>query len=239
MDLKTSLSSLPGIGPGTIWKLKKLAIETVENLITHYPFRYDDFSNIKPAIEAQVGEVVTLQGEIWSIKNIFTRSRKVLTQAIFNDGTSPLTLTWFNQGWLTKQIIVGDRLQISGKLGKYKNKLSMMAPRWEKLETLGLHLKGVASIFTGNLTDLVEELKGEGYKHILVEGGPTLLGSFLKEGLIDEIFLTIAPKIFGSKPGSTKTLIEGILLPSNKFKLKLISVKKIKDELFLRYTVRP
>lgn len=86
-----------------------------------------------------------------------------------------------------------------------------------------------------DLNKMVKELREKGYKHILVEGGPTVLGSFLRMGLIDEIFLTIAPKIYGSKPSSTKTLVEGILLPPNKSKLKLISVKKIKDELFLRY----
>lgn len=88
-----------------------------------------------------------------------------------------------------------------------------------------------------NLPKLVKEFKKKGYKHILVEGGPTLLGSFLKENLLDEIFLTIAPKIYGSKPTHTITLVEGILLPPNKFRLILISVKKIKDELFLRYRV--
>lgn len=92
--------------------------------------------------------------------------------------------------------------------------------------------------YNGDLKELTEELYEKGYKHVLVEGGPTLLGSFLKEGLIDEIFLTIAPKIYGSKPNSTKTLVEGILLPVNKFKLKLISVKKIKNELFLRYSLK-
>lgn len=105
-------------------------------------------------------------------------------------------------------------------------------------KSLSLHLRGASTIFTGNLSELVEELQDKGYQHILVEGGPTLLGSFLEEGLMDEVFLTIAPRIFGSKPNSTKTLVEGILLPVNKFKLKLISVKRIKDELFLRYSVK-
>lgn len=90
-------------------------------------------------------------------------------------------------------------------------------------------------VATRNLKELVKEFTKRGYRNILIEGGPTLLGSFFNEGLIDEVFLTIAPKIYGSKPFSTKTLIEGILLPPNKFKLKLISVKKIADELFLRY----
>jgi 2,5-diamino-6-(ribosylamino)-4(3H)-pyrimidinone 5'-phosphate reductase len=99
-------------------------------------------------------------------------------------------------------------------------------------------LKDSATIFSHDLKELVKVLKDKGYKDILVEGGPTLLGSFLSAELIDEIFLTIAPKIYGSKPFLSKTLIEGILLPQNKFKLKLISVKTIKNELFLRYQVR-
>lgn len=86
-----------------------------------------------------------------------------------------------------------------------------------------------------DLKKLVKHLEDKEYKNVLVEGGPTLLGSFLKEELLDEIFLTIAPKIYGSKANSTQTLVEGILLPSNKYKLKLISCKIIKDELFLRY----
>ncbi len=169
MDLKTQLSSLTGIGQGTLWKLKKLELQTVEDLIYHFPFRYDDFSNLKSAHEAKIGEVVTLVGEIWSIKNIFTRSRKVLTQAIFNDGTAPIVLTWFNQVWLTKQISVGDRLQISGKLDKYKNKLSIMVPRWERLQTPGVKYVQTPGLHTGRLVAVYPETLGLTSKWILTK----------------------------------------------------------------------
>lgn len=87
----------------------------------------------------------------------------------------------------------------------------------------------------GSLKKLVNHLKEQGYTNVLVEGGPKLLGSFLKENLIDEVFLTISPKIYGTNE-STKNLVEGQLFPPNQIKhLKLISVKRIKDELFLRY----
>src|SRR3989344_6519866 len=125
MNLNTPLSSLLGIGYTFSRRLERLGLLTVADLIYHFPFRYDDFSNVSNALDAQIGEKVTLKGEIWSIRNIFTRSRKVLTRAVFNDGTSPITLTWFNQSYLTKSIITGDKLQISGKLSKYKNKLSI------------------------------------------------------------------------------------------------------------------
>src|SRR3989344_6556622 len=159
MELNTPLKYVLGIGPGLSFKLNKLSLLTVSDLIYHFPFRYDDFSAIKPATDAQIGEVVTLKGEVWSIKNIYTRSRKVLTQAIFNDGTSPINLTWFNQSWLTKQIKTGDRLQISGKLTEYKNKLSMMAPRFEKMANT-LSAKPITSLHTGKLVPVYPETEG-------------------------------------------------------------------------------
>lgn len=158
MNLKTPLYQLTGIGSLLTYKLKQLNITSVEDLIYHFPFRYDDFSQVKSAKEAQIGEVVTLQGEIWKIKNVYTRFGKVLTQAVFNDGTSPIVLTWFNQSWLVKQIQVGDKLQISGKLTKYKNKLSIMAPSWEKLTT-DSSIK-TAALHTGRLVPVYPETAG-------------------------------------------------------------------------------
>ncbi len=154
MNLNTPLYTLFGIGSVVSYRLKKLNLLTVEDLIYHFPFRYDDFSAIKSAAEATLGEVVTLQGEIWSIKNIYTRFGKVLTQAILNDGTAPLILTWFNQSYLTKQIKTGDKLQVSGKLTKYKNKLSIMAPQWERVGELDSHLH------TGRLVPVYPETLG-------------------------------------------------------------------------------
>lgn len=160
MNLGTSLSDLPGIGSSYIWRLKQLNIQTVEDLIIHYPFRYDDFSQLSSASSAPIDQKVTLKGEIWSIKNVYTRSRKVLTQAIFNDGTLPINLTWFNQSWLTKQLNTGDRVQISGKLTKYKNKYTIMAPVWEMLET-GDRGRGESNaLHTGRLVPVYPETAG-------------------------------------------------------------------------------
>ncbi len=161
MDLKTPLYEINGIGIGTIWKLKKLNLNTIEDLIYHFPFRYDDFSQNTTVENAQINQVVTLQGEIWSIKNIYTRSKKVLTQALFNDGSTPILLTWFNQSYLTKQIIVGDKLQISGKLTRYKNKLSIIVPRWEKISQVDNLSQGASKpIHTGKLVPIYPETLG-------------------------------------------------------------------------------
>ncbi len=188
MDLQTPLSSIAGIGPGLIFKLSRLNLNTIEDLIYHFPFRYDDFSQTTTIKDAQVGQVVTLQGEIWSIKNIYTRSGKILTQAIFNDGTSPLDLTWFNQGWITKQIQVGDKLQISGKLTKYKNKLSIMVPKWEKMA--GGH-SALDMIHTGKLVAVYPETEGLSSKWVRTK--------------IDQILPQVLAKIQDPLPDFIKT----------------------------------
>lgn len=89
-----------------------------------------------------------------------------------------------------------------------------------------------------NLQKLSKDLYNKGYKNVLVEGGPHLLTSFLKINLIDEIFLTIAPRIFGNELGNTLTLVEGYLFPKNAIiTLSLLSVKKLESEIYLRYKV--
>lgn len=157
MDLSTPIGAVPRVGAYFKSALNKLGIFTVEDLLHHYPFRYDDFSQTTTAIETQVGETVTLTGEIWSMQNIFTKSRKVLTRAVFNDGTSAIELTWFNSPWLTKSINTGDRLQISGKVSKFKNKLSIVAPIWEKVAAIE---KTHQSLNTGRLVPIYPETFG-------------------------------------------------------------------------------
>ena len=53
-----------------------------------------------------------------------------------------------------------------------------------------------------NLHFILDELSRRGVNHLLVEGGPNILTSFLKEDIADEIVVYIAPKIHGSRGGA-------------------------------------
>ena len=93
-------------------------------------------------------------------------------------------------------------------------------------------VKGQLEFSNENPEKLIKRMEGLGYKKILLVGGATINGLFLKENLVDELYLTIEPKIFGSG----KNIIEGQLL--DKF-LQLINVKKLnkKGTLLLRYKI--
>ncbi|HEY8284855.1 MAG TPA: dihydrofolate reductase family protein [Chloroflexota bacterium] len=72
---------------------------------------------------------------------------------------------------------------------------------------------------------------------ILVEGGPRLLGDFMTEGCLDELFLTLAPQVAGRDDATTRPgLIAGHkFAPGQPLWGTLMGVKRAGNHLFLRY----
>ena len=74
-----------------------------------------------------------------------------------------------------------------------------------------------------------------GVRRLLVEGGPRVYGAFLRAGLIDELYWTLAPKLSGgdNAPG----MFEGPPLPAGARGLRLLSLYEHHGELYLRYAL--
>lgn len=86
---------------------------------------------------------------------------------------------------------------------------------------------------------LLARLRAEGLQAILTEGGPSLVGELFRDGLIDELFLTVAPRLFGRQAGDgRKSLIDGVDLAGalTGLGLTLASVRRHESYLFLRYS---
>lgn len=85
---------------------------------------------------------------------------------------------------------------------------------------------------------VVASLVQLGFSRLLVEGGGEIMWMFIKENLLDELNVTIVPKILGGKDAPTLVEGEGFTLKTLKtFKLKKCT--RIKDELFLVYKKDP
>jgi riboflavin biosynthesis pyrimidine reductase len=78
------------------------------------------------------------------------------------------------------------------------------------------------------------ELRAAGIRSLLCEGGPHLNATLFDEGLVDELFLTIAPTVAGA--GETLTIVEGHALPEA-VDLELLTAHEADGHLFLRYRV--
>lgn len=88
-----------------------------------------------------------------------------------------------------------------------------------------------------SLSEVLALIRGDGYSKILTEGGPTILGQFVGERLLDELFLTLSPALAG-RSGHTRRpgLVEGFAFAPNQLEpVTLVSVKRGNSHLFLRY----
>jgi len=97
------------------------------------------------------------------------------------------------------------------------------------LEKNPKEIEGVKWV-SGEPEDVLKELEEMGYESAVLGGGAFINGLFLEKGLIDEVAITIEPKVFG----------DGISLFKGDFdaNLKLIGVEKInEDSVILRYKV--
>jgi riboflavin biosynthesis pyrimidine reductase len=99
---------------------------------------------------------------------------------------------------------------------------------------------GVRALGAGNVLEpgaVVSCIADEAGGLILCEGGPTLLGELAHAGLLDELFLTVAPQLAGRDEQHRRLgLVESFAAtPSEAPKLRLRSLRRAEDHLFVRY----
>jgi riboflavin-specific deaminase-like protein len=103
-----------------------------------------------------------------------------------------------------------------------------------------LAARATLHLHRGKCVDLHEMLRTlrrqHGVKRLVCEGGARILRALLEAELIDELNLTITPRIFGGKRAPTLTGLAGKFLPAST-RLKLRQFSPIEGECFLRYTV--
>jgi riboflavin biosynthesis pyrimidine reductase len=87
---------------------------------------------------------------------------------------------------------------------------------------------------------LTEVCRAPGIQRILIEGGPTLLGDFFEQRLVDELFLTVAPQVAGRefKDGRLGLVMGKSFAPRTPLWSCLSDVRRSKNHLFLRYSFR-
>jgi riboflavin biosynthesis pyrimidine reductase len=86
---------------------------------------------------------------------------------------------------------------------------------------------------------LIDAVNSEGFRVVLTEGGPTFVGPLIADGLLDELFLTIAPRLIGgAREGSRKSLVEGAdLLGLRGASARLLGLRLHGSYPFLRYVL--
>lgn len=140
-----SVEIIPLIGPKQKKYLEQLDVFTVQDLLFHIPYKYKDTSNIIPIEQLKQEREGTILAEVISIKNTWTRYRKVITKAVVADETDKINIIWFNQSFLTKNIKPGETFLFEGKMSKKSNDFSN--PAYEKFSTNQTHLGKITPFY--------------------------------------------------------------------------------------------
>lgn len=212
-----SVEKVKGVGSRTSMLLKKLNINTVDDLVTHYPYRYEFIkrSNLKEKCE---DDKVIIDGKVEMIP-ILVRLKGNLNKMNFRLATSTkeiVGVSIFNRAYLKNQLLVGTNITVFGKYEKNKNVILAseirmgLLPKGEKIEavyhgTVGLNSKAISGFINTALMEYGNELE-----------------DYIPKKLLEKYnFL------------NKKTALNIIHNPSTKEKLKEASIRLKYEELFV------
>ena len=100
---------------------KAFGMETVGDLLRHYPRRYVLRGELSDIAELTEGEEATVLAEISAV-HLRRASGRTILEVVVTDGSAKLYLTFFNQPWREKELRVGRTGMFAGKVGVFNGK---------------------------------------------------------------------------------------------------------------------
>jgi ATP-dependent DNA helicase RecG len=189
MEISQTLSEIEWIPRPRLTALRRLGIETIEDLLTHFPRRHEDRHEFPefPREESDIpvclcGEVVKTQlRRFGGWKKIFEAT---LQESNPNALSEPLTCRWFNLHYVQKMIATGQRIVVFGKPRLRGKRICMDHPEFEVIENdeeISIHFRRITPIYpaTEGLSQrvlrsiiyrLLNELSGEPLETLLPPG---------------------------------------------------------------------
>jgi ATP-dependent DNA helicase RecG len=125
---------LDKVGAASARELAELGIETVLDLLTHYPRRYIDGTRLAPLSELAEGDTASVLATVRRVNRPPSgryRRGPSRVELDINDGTGGSKVVFFNQTWRAKQLPVGTLALFFGKLGTYRDSRQMVNPTVE------------------------------------------------------------------------------------------------------------
>jgi RecG-like helicase/REP element-mobilizing transposase RayT len=173
--------------------LRRLEIGTVEDLLTHYPRRYEDRTRFVPFPREESDTPILLCGEVVKTRLVRFGGWKKIFEATIEESNAnalsqPLVLRWFNLHYVQKMIATGQRLVVFGKPRLRKNRMCMEHPEFEVIENdeeISVHFRRITPIYpaTEGLSQRVfRGLIFHALKNLNPDSVPTLLPKSLNLG---------------------------------------------------------
>lgn len=146
MNLNSSVETIKGVGLETAKKLAKLGVESIYDLLTFWPRRYDDYSEVLPIKDIKPG-AVTVQAQIESINTRRVRRGMHITEAVIRDESSAIRVIWFNQPYREKYFKGGKDYYFSGLYDFSFNRYILQNPTVEEAKDFTSNTARIVPIY--------------------------------------------------------------------------------------------
>lgn len=134
LRLTTPVAAFHRVGNTLEKKLAQLGIQTAQDVLFHFPFRYEDYRSVVEIKDVLPGVDLTIKGTIELIANKRSpRKRTIITEALVRDQTGVIRVIWFGQPFIAKILQVGDQVYLSGSIKEDMFGTHMMGPSYEKV----------------------------------------------------------------------------------------------------------
>jgi ATP-dependent DNA helicase RecG len=135
LELSTPIKFVKRVGERVAEALAKRGVETVEDLLYHLPFRYEDRLNPLPIRDLKAGAMVSIIGEVRGSVLLRTRSMPIFEMTV-GQGLDTVKCMWFHGTYLKDRFHAGQMVALYGKLETSRStagKFKMIQPQFEIL----------------------------------------------------------------------------------------------------------
>ncbi|MFQ5662024.1 MAG: ATP-dependent DNA helicase RecG [Candidatus Paceibacteria bacterium] len=137
------------LAPAQKGALKKLRILTIQDLLFHFPSRYENITGSKAINSLKKDDDTIIYGKLsgLSTRKSF-KSRRPIAEGFIEDNTGKIKIIWFNQPYIAKMLKNGALVKLSGKVTGDAKSLYIANPEAESLENLPVNIG--ESLFSAN-----------------------------------------------------------------------------------------
>ena len=128
MNREASITSVKGIGEKTAALFRKLNIETISDLLRHYPRTYVQFPVAKEPGGVTEGETAAVLGRVLKTPMVRQTQRMAVTATTIGDGETQIELVWFRMPYIRSQLTPGNTYVFYGKVIRKNGHFVMEQP---------------------------------------------------------------------------------------------------------------
>jgi ATP-dependent DNA helicase RecG len=162
LELSTPIKFVKRVGERIAEALAKRGVETVEDLLYHLPFRYEDRLNPVPISQLKAGAMASIIGEVRGAVLLRTRSMPIFEMTV-GQGLDTVKCMWFHGSYLKDRFKAGQMVALYGKLEASRStagKFKMIQPQFEILPAADSPEAEFVSLEVGRIVPVYEFLGG-------------------------------------------------------------------------------